>query len=104
MMQFLKSTLFPENFSKRKKSKKPGDTIVPLEKRIKDLEAQNKDKDKQLEELRLYIQSLAVVISSLANDIQTLASHAISNREKNSQSKDIFSMYKLGDDDDGYLH
>ena len=100
MMQFLKSTLFPDRFSKTKKP-----IVSKTTKRIDNLQRRISEKDKQVEELQQHVQSLAVVITALATDLQALLEHTVNNRDSKSQSKDIFSMYKLGDDDDdGYLH
>ena len=101
MMRFLKSTLFPDNL---KASKNTGDKKSNLEKRVLTLESEVKDKEAQIEELRTYIESMAVIVSSLSSDLYTIASALASPKEKTT-TKDIFSMYKIGDDDDdGYLH
>ena len=100
MMQFLKSTLFPDSLNRVKKASKKKDD---LEKRILLLESEKLENEQQIEELRTYVQSMAVIVTQLSSDLYAIAT-ALSPSKEKTTTQDIFSMYKLDDDDDGYFH
>ena len=99
-MQFLKSTLFPSNFGKRKTSQKD-ETIQRLERRIHLLEEENKKSAAAIEEMTNYIGQISAIITTLATEFTFVASQVAVLAEN---SDDVSIKTYLKPDDDGYIH
>ena len=99
MIQFLRSTLFPNNIYNVLAVQKKKSNHDKLIKRIELLEEENKKSAVAIKEITEYLSQMTIIVTSLAADFVELSEVLKANSEKD----DIMSKY-LKSDDDGYIH
>jgi hypothetical protein len=109
MTQFLKSTLFPDILTKKKKDSSHDllEKIILLEARIILLEEENKKSAGVINELLNYAQTFSVLMQGITQDVVLLSTHVkgLLSRQSASYNDDIINKYlEVDDDDDGYLN